>query len=151
MAIVVILAFLAAPNLKAVWSKIQEVRCTANMEGIARGLDSYLLDHQNVWPQGPPPEAGAVWEDFWLAALKPYGISATTWRCPGADTRFSPDTPRIHYTPTLFPPTPGIARRWVKHPWLMERGEGHGQGPLIYFQNSGVKSFDKVLAELGAR
>lgn len=151
MVIMTILTFLAAPNMKGVLGKIQEVRCTANMRNIGNSLGSYLLDNQNVWPQGPPPQAGTAWENFWLAVLQPYGISESTWRCPGVDLRSSPDGPRIHYMPTMFPAVPGSATKWSTHPWLMERGAGHGQGPLIYFQIDGVKSFDKVLAECGAR
>lgn len=151
MAIMVILTFLAAPNLKGAWRKFQEARCTANMRGITTGLHEYLADNQNLWPQGPPPQSGTAWEHFWLAVLQPYGIGESSWRCPGVDLRANPDGPRVHYMPTMFPAVPGIATKWTTHPWLMERGEGHGQGALICFPDGSVKPFDKVLAEVGAR
>ena len=53
--------------------------------------------------------------------------------------------------PTAFGPTPGLATRWATHPWLIERADSHGQGPLICFPDGSVKPFNKVLAEQGVR
>jgi prepilin-type N-terminal cleavage/methylation domain-containing protein len=154
LAVLVVLAMLMvlfAPNLKDYQRRAAEVRCMANMRNITIGLHGYLQDHQNVWPQGPPPDAGTAWENFWLGTLQPYGISEKTWQCPGIPTRGAPGAPRVHYAPTMFPPVPGIAQRWATHPWLIERGEGHGRGALICFPDGSIKSFDKVLAEQGVR
>ncbi len=150
-AIIAILVLLAIPNFGNYLRKAQEARCMANMRNITVALRGYLQDHGNVWPQGPSPEAGVAWENFWLGVLRPYGITEKTWQCPTIVARSGPDTPRVHYTPTLFPPRPGVADRWPTHPWLIERGEGHGNGALICFPDGSIKSFDKVLAELGAR
>lgn len=149
--IIAILVAIAAPNLSDYLRKAQEVRCMANMRSITFGLRAYLQDHGNVWPQGPSPEAGRAWEDYWLGILRPYGITDKTWQCPSTLVSEEQDAPLVHYTPTLFPPVPGIAERWSAHPWLIERGEGHGHGALICFPDGSIKSFDKVLAELGAR
>jgi len=149
--IVAILVTLTVPNFDAFRRKAQEVRCMANMRNITVGLRAYLQDHGNVWPQGPPPDAGAAWENFWLGVLRPYGITDKAWQCPAIVARSEPDTPRVHYVPTLFPAVPGIADRWATHPWLIERGEGHGHGALICFPDGSIKPFDKVLAELGVR
>ena len=151
MAILGILILVAVPEFKGMVGNFHEVRCAANMRNIAVGLRSYLQDHGNVWPQGPPPSAGKAWENFWLATLEPYGITAKTWQCPGVSLRRVEDAPRVHYSPTLFPAVPGIADRWATQPWLIERGQGHGQGALICFPDGSIKSFDKVLAELGVR
>ncbi len=149
--IVAILVALTVPNFGNYVRKAQEVRCITNMRNIAVAMRGYLQDHGNVWPQGPPPNAGVAWENFWLDVLKPYGITDKTWQCPAIAAHSGQENPRVHYTPTLFPPTPGIADRWATHPWLIERGEGHGHGTLICFPDGSVKSFDKVLAELGVR
>jgi len=148
--IVAILVALAVPNFGNYLRKAQEVRCTANMRNITVALRGYLQDNGNVWPQGPSPESGAAWEDFWLGVLQPYGITGKTWQCPAILARSGTDAPRVHYTPTMFPPVPGIADRWATHPWLIERGEGHGRGVLICFPDGSIKSFDKVLAEEGS-
>ncbi len=61
------------------------------------------------------------------------------------------DRPKVHYTPTMFNATPGIATRWATQPWLIERSSVHAQGALICFPDGAIKSFDKVLAEQGVR
>lgn len=149
MAIAAILLVLALPNVDSFLRKAQEVRCMANMRSITVGLGGYLQDHGNVWPQGPAPTAGAVWESYWLTVLQPYGIVEKTWLCPTILARLGPEAAQVHYAPTMFPPTPGIANRWATQPWLIERGPGHGQGALICFPDGSIKSFDKVLAEQG--
>ena len=132
-----------------------QVRCMGNMRSITIALHGYLQDNKNVWPQGPAPETKGPWEEFWLAVLKPYGISERTWRCPTIGSlAASSDVPkgtRIHYMPTMFGPTPGLAMRWATHPWLIERADSHGQGPLICFPDGSIKPFNKVLAEQGMR
>lgn len=153
MAVLTILTALAWPNFAAYRRQMTAVVCMGNMKNITTGLHGYLQDHGNVWPQGPAPNAGAAWEDFWLGALQPYGIGPKTWQCPGVATGSDPEAPRLHYTPTMFPPLVGIATspKMTRQPWLIERGPGHGQGALICFQDGSIKSFDKVLAELGVR
>jgi type II secretory pathway pseudopilin PulG len=145
------LVLLAAPNVGKFLRNAQEARCMANMRNITIALRAYMQDHGNVWPQGPPPDAGTAWENFWLGVLVPYGITDKTWQCPAIEGRPGQNAPRVHYTPTMFPPVPGIADRWATHPWLIESGEGHGHGALICFPDGSIKPFDKLLAEQGLR
>ena len=158
LSIVTIILTLMTPTMGQWIVKAQEVRCTSNLRSLHVALGSYLLDHGNVWPQGPLPEAGATWSKFWVETLQPYGISIRTWQCPSMravvkanedDSKFGAGS--IHYTPTMFDATPGIARRWPTQPWMIERANAHGQGPLILFTDGSVKSFNKVLAEQGIR
>jgi hypothetical protein len=134
-----------------------EAKCIANMRAICLGLHAHLEEHKNVWPQGPHPTKTKEWEDFWLKVLAPYGVTPATWTCPSFDSQLAAATvpreerPKIYYTPTLFGPTPGIATRWSTQPWLIERGNAHGQGALICFPDGSIKSFNKVLAEMGVR
>ena len=129
----------------------------ANMRSIHLGLSTYLNDNQDVWPQGPPPTADAAWSEFWIRTLQPQGIEAKTWQCPTiaglirtkGDSPF--DAASIHYMPTMFVPTRGIARRWPTQPWLVERMDAHGNGALLCFTDGSIKSFNKVLAEQGLR
>lgn len=152
LAIIAILVALVLPNFSTYLRYAQGARCMSNMRSIATALHAYLQDNEDIWPQGPAPDAGPAWESFWQQTLLPYGISAQTWQCPGirVDENES-GVARVHYTPTMFPPVRGIARKWPTHPWLIERGEGHGHGALICFSDGTVKPFDKVLAELGVR
>jgi type II secretory pathway pseudopilin PulG len=155
--ILTILSLLFVPNLAGYLRRAGEVRCSANMRAINIGLRGYLQDHKSVWPQGPSPLEEKAWEQFWLTSLAPYGISARDWRCPTINGAFAqagtPDAkrPKVHYIPTLFSAEPDIANRWPTQPWLIERSDAHGSGPLICFPDGSVKSANRVLAEIGAR
>ncbi len=156
--IVVFVAALVLPNYGQWLARAQEARCISNLRSLHVGLGSYLNDNQDVWPQGPPPEADAEWSRFWITTLEPYGVTLRTWQCPTIlgmiragenDGQFGPES--IHYIPTMFDPTPGVARRWPTQPWLVERADAHGNGALLLFTDGSIKSFFKVLAEQGMR
>ena len=152
-----ILLLIFLPNMQGYMQRAGEARCMANMRAITVALHCYLQDHGNVWPQGPSPENRQPWEQFWLSTLKPYDINERTWQCPtirsspGFRATSASDRPRVHYTPTMFNATPGIATRWATHPWLIERSSVHPHGALICFPDGSIKPFDKVLAEQGVR
>lgn len=160
LAVVILLAILATlfvPNFQDYLRRAGEVRCSANMRAITIGMRGYLQDHQSVWPQGPSPVNEKHWESFWLSTLSPYGIGPRDWRCPTINSAFVragvPDEqrPQVHYIPTMFSAEPDIANRWATQPWLIERSDAHGQGPLICFPDGSVKSARRVIAELGGR
>jgi hypothetical protein len=122
------------------------------MRAIHVALANYLQDHQDIWPQGPYPREKLAWETFWLTTLRPYDISESTWQCPSLQRLLGDeDGYRLHYAPSMFDPSPGIARRWSTQPWLIERFGIHGQGPLICFPDGSIKSMARVLAEQGVR
>ena len=156
-AIVTILAAMAVPHFREMLARTGEATCAANMRTITVGLRGYLQDNENTWPQGPSLNEEAAWETFWLAALKPYGISEKTWQCPTFNSALAAsgtpaeDRPKVHYVPTMFSAEPGIADRWSTQPWLIERASEHKHGPHICFPDGSVKSFNKVLTELGVR
>lgn len=157
MLILLIIITLVVPNFGTWVAKAQEARCMANMRSIHLGLSTYLNDHDDIWPQGPPPDTDAAWSEFWIRTLEPQGITASTWRCPTiagllrTQDNAPFDAASIHYIPTMFDATPGIARRWPTQPWLIERMDAHGNGALICFTDGSIKSFHKVLAEQGLR
>jgi len=150
--IVAILITLLVPNFGRITASAQEVVCASRMRSIRLALDSYLQDHELVWPQGPIPQDPG-WAAFWLATLAPYDIKPRTWQCPviRSWTRLDDDPEmQVHYVPTMFDATPNIAHRWATQPWLIEIADAHGKGPLIAFPDGSVKSYSKVLAEQGA-
>jgi type II secretory pathway pseudopilin PulG len=149
MAVMAILALLFTPNMSDYLRRDGEVRCRAYMRSITIALRGYLADNANVWPQGPSQADEEPWEQFWVGALKAQGISASTWQCPTIRASSHGSENLIHYAPTSFPAVPGVANRWSTHPWLIERGNAHGKGPLICFPDGSTKPFDKVKAELG--
>jgi type II secretory pathway pseudopilin PulG len=155
--LVAILAVVFFPNARDFLLRAGEAGCIANMRSITVALHSYLHDHQNVWPQGPSLNDEAAWEAFWLQPLKPYGITDKTWQCPSFNSDLAAkgvpleERPKVHYVPTMFTAEPGIATRWATQPWLIERASVHKNGPHICFPDGSVKSFHKVLAEMGVR
>lgn len=156
-AIIAILAVIVFPNIGKMIERAGEAGCLANMRSITLALRGYLQDHQNVWPQGPSLNEEKAWEKFWLATLKPYGITEKTWQCPSFNTALNTrgvpadERPKIHYLPTMFNAEPGNADRWSTQPWLIERTSMHKDGPHICFPDGTVKSFNKVLGEMGVR
>jgi len=151
-AILAILAALSIGNYDRIVASAQQAICASHMRSIHTALNLYLQDHKDVWPQAPEIAREKQWEKFWLDTLAPYGIREKTWQCPtirsltraGGD-----DATRIHYAPSTFDATPGIARRWPTQPWLIERANVHGQGPIICFPDGSLKPLNKVLAEQG--
>lgn len=158
MAVIVIIGILAAlliPSFQEMKDRAGQAGCIANMRNITVALHGYLQDHENVWPQGPAPNDGARWETFWLESLQPYQINANTWQCPTLKSQLArveeKDRPHVHYVPTTFGPKPNAANLYATHPWITERSSVHGQGALICFPDGSVKSFNKVLAEMGVQ
>lgn len=152
-----VLAAIAIPEYPKWLAKASQAKCTANMRSLHVGLGHYLNDHGDVWPQGPAPEAGAAWAEFWIRTLESVDVPAQTWECP-AIRRIMGNPPRnkitsdsIHYSPTMFDNQPGTARRWPTQPWLVERADAHGNGALLCFTDGSIKPFSKVMAEQGYR
>jgi type II secretory pathway pseudopilin PulG len=155
LAIIAILAVLAVPNFGRIIAAAQEALCASKMRSIRLAIDSYLQDNSQIWPQGPRADQPG-WAPFWLDTLRPYGITESTWQCPAIrqmtrDQKLPPSLPVLHYVPTMFDATRGIAYRWPTQPWLIEAANAHGKGALICFPDGSVKPMDKVLAEQGIR
>ncbi len=156
-AIIAVLAAMAIPEYPKWMAKASQAKCMANMRAIHVGLGSYLNDHSDIWPQGPAPQEGAPWAEFWIRTLEPLGVPQTTWECPAIRRMLGnpPSLPitdtSIHYVPTMFDNLPGTARRWPGQPWLVERADAHGNGALLCFTDGSIKPFSKILAEHGIR
>lgn len=155
--IILIIAALVVPNFDGWLGRAEQAKCMANMRSVQLGLNGYLNDNNQVWPQGPAPTESDAWAQFWVRTLEPYGVAAATWRCP-AITRLMGKPggnevtgASVHYTPTMFDAQRGSAHRWPTQPWLVERADVHGQGALISFPDGSIKPFNKVLAEQGMR
>jgi len=150
--LVLILVAFVVPNYRPLIERAQGVICKSHMRTIRLAMDHYLNDHGEVWPQAPSPEELRAWSDFWIAALAPYGVTPATWQCPtirGMLRDANDEGPILHYTPAMFDPTPGVARRWSTQPWLVEIANAHGQGALVCFPDGSIKSFNQILSEQG--
>lgn len=154
--IIMLLVSVVIPNYGRWMTTAAQARCMANLRSLHVGVGSYLNDNQNIWPQGPSPDAKGEWSAFWLHTLKPFGITSKTWECPSITAMMKESKNQqfheasIHYVPTMFDALPGTAYKWPTQPWFVERANAHGNGALIAFTDGSIKPFNKVLAEQGA-
>ena len=134
----------------AVSHSIGERRCEANLAILHEALTRYLDDNDGIWPQGPPPDEPG-WAEFWITALKPYGVDEANWTCPtSAALEMSHRSRlRLHYVPTLFDDKPWTAMRWRNQPWLIERIDAHSRGPLICFPDGSIRDYETVRQATG--
>lgn len=150
--IVLILAMLLTGVLSRLPGVADRARCTQNLKNLYIGLNAYLED-KGHWPQQPAMtvEQQTEYENFWIASLKPYGISEDVWKCPGV-TRLGKiqsngTSPRVHYSPTMFDARPTTPRKWPNMPWVVEIGNIHGHGPLIILPDGSVHDYEIFVAE----
>lgn len=173
LAIITILAILIV-LLSGVLTKLpgaaDRVRCTQNLKNIHVALSAYL-DEKGHWPKEPSmsskdPEKQTAEqlhaqdarerkevEDFWLDALKSYGISEAIWQCPGitrlGKLQVNGYVSRLHYQITPFDDKRGTPYRWPKQPWVVEIGNAHGRGPLLILPDGSVHDWDPYVESFG--
>jgi len=130
---------------RAISGAVHQWQCTQNLAAIHLALNRYLEDHDGVWPQGPAPNE-SDWEEFWLTTLGPYGIEKSQWVCPSPSIAktVGRSAQHLHYIPTMFDAEPWIALRWTNQPWIIERINTHGRGPLICFPDGSIVDYATV-------
>ncbi|MEZ0390178.1 MAG: type II secretion system protein [Verrucomicrobium sp.] len=126
--------------------------CISNLRILHVGLNTYMQDHEMVWPQVPEggyEDENKEWK-WWNDTLKDYGVATTHWVCPSDDTQRGlgeddPDakgeTYKGSYTVTLFDDGPNTAFRW-NQPWAIERGGYHKkfEGPNMLMPDGTIMS-----------
>jgi len=141
-----ILAALIFPVFGTVRAKVELVRCTGQMRSIHASLASYLIDHDNVWPQPGVLTSTPAEDAFWLSTLKPFGAGDLKgWLCP-TTLRTLRESGRkaesLHYLPSLFDAKPGTAFKWSNMPWLIEATDAHEKdGHLASYPDGSIRPF----------
>lgn len=153
---VALIALLASVGLAFNWSKIrnkiERAGCESNLKTLYAGFSNYLSDY-GEWPQMPENEnfdsgdgEEGFWE-FWITTMKhkDYGISDSHWICPtDRRERAANQKPEERekfegsYMPTPFDAGPDTPRRW-RQPWFLERGDFHGDGPLMMMPDGAIQ------------
>lgn len=124
----------------------------ANMRGIHTAISAYIQD-RGSWPQEPEniQENREAVEDWWLAEMKPYGLSLDAWQCPSVKrlitSKREDGRPKLHYTPSMFDSHPSTPYRWSTQPWLIEIGNMHGRGAFICFPDGSIRPMDDIVGE----
>jgi len=145
LAIVGVLVLLAFPAIKGIRERMTVATCTSHMKRIHSALDTYIKDNQH-WPQMPEEFFGAEdeepeWE-WWYNELQSYGITKDHWLCPIEKRALdeNPERPEFHgsYIPTNFDRRLMTPFRW-NQPWLLERGDFHGDGNRMVMPNGAIQ------------
>lgn len=146
-AILGILASLLLHNLTPFLQRASKVRCMANLRSLHTAFSGYLNDHP-YWPQMPEEVYASEhgYDEWWIETMLPYTQTDRVWQCPvlrRADQSLPKNGLRkIHYIPTHFDANPISPRRWNTQPWLIERGNAHGNGALIIFPDGSIREAD---------
>jgi prepilin-type N-terminal cleavage/methylation domain-containing protein len=148
--IIAILVTMLMPVFGSLKGKAELQSCVGNLKGLYTAASSYVQD-QGHWPQIETKDVQR--KDYaraWREAFRPYGIGPINWVCPTVQRQLrNPDIvkdsdARIDYLATPFDAGPRTPYKWPTHPWFMERGDVHGDGQLIIFTNSEVRTLKEV-------
>jgi type II secretory pathway pseudopilin PulG len=148
--IVFILVTMLFPVVRGVQGKAERQNCVSNLRSLYSAASAHVQD-QGDWPQ---VEAKNVHQPgyalAWRQALAPYGIAPLNWICPSVQRELhnpdyaKPTSARIDYLATPFGPGKLTPYKWPTHPWFVERGDVHGDGQLVIFANSEVRSLKEI-------
>jgi len=149
MAISALFMTLAFPMFGYFREKAGFAGCVSHLRIIHVGLNTYMIDHEMVWPQVPDYISGEEVMEYkwWDRTLKDYGVASKHWVCPSDNSISEEEKAELKdgevygsYMPTLFDSIPNTAFRW-KQPWVIERGAFHGdkRGPNLLMPDGSVQ------------
>lgn len=144
MGIVGSLLLLSVPTYKKVQEKMKKVVCISRMKRIYQAMDDYVKE-KGHWPQSPAEE-NAMSEDeewqWWILTMRDYGVSEEHWLCPVEEDEMKKNPGKaksvISYIPGEFDRRQMTPYRW-NQPWLMERGNFHGEGNHMLMPDGSVR------------
>lgn len=150
------LASLSIPMYGYMRERARDASCIGNLRILQLGAATYMLDHDNIWPQMPGNLAFTEREEpmwkWWHDEFKDYGVSKRHWICPSEVASTAQEhsiTEEFYgsYIPTAFEATPNIAFYWTSQPWFIERGEMHGRnhGANIAMPDGSVRQAPSML------
>jgi len=135
-AIIVVLAFLLAPNFTTLLNRAQAPICSARLVNLWTVFSSNLQDG-SPWPQVPTniPIGSSQEQQWWLAyGSNKMGLSSKDWNCPTIARMLSSSSNSalvahpISYLPMLFDANPGTPMQCLNMPWFTEIANVHGHG-----------------------
>ncbi len=148
--IIGILATMLLPAFRMLLGRAERQNCVSNLKSLYTAASSYVQD-QGHWPQIETKDIQRPrYALAWIAAFKPYGIAEENWLCPTVQRQLrnpdirKPDNARVDYLATPFDSGPRTPFKWPTHPWFVERGDVHGDGQMVIFTNSEVKSLKDI-------
>lgn len=152
MVIIAILSILIFEGAQQMREHTDGIICMGNLRSLHVALNIYVQD-QKHWPQVIDSKDTDAMAEWWINALKNYGMTNASWHCPSyerqylADKNNPPDKPRIAYIPTHFDAKPSTPFLSPQMPWAIEVGDFHGKGNLILFPDGSVQDFHTIYKE----
>jgi type II secretory pathway pseudopilin PulG len=150
--VIFILAAMLVPAFHALQGRADRQNCVGNLKGLYAAASSYVQD-QGHWPQIATKDIQRPdYARSWIAAFRPYGIAEINWLCPTVQRQLrnpdvlKPPNVRVDYLATPFDDGPRTPFKWPTHPWFVERGDVHGDGQMVIFGNSEVKSLKEIFS-----
>ena len=156
-AIIGILLTLSAPELGTLRERAEKVVCMGHLRSLHCALGAYVNDNEQ-WPQLPTDSTGAEVElsraqenQFWLDALRDYGVTEKDWKCPtmtrllGTDSSAADsDGFQLHYDAADFDGSPTTPRKWPGQPWVWEKADVHHGGTLMIRADGAVQTLQSA-------
>ncbi|NNE91823.1 MAG: prepilin-type N-terminal cleavage/methylation domain-containing protein [Verrucomicrobiales bacterium] len=141
MGILAVLAALIVPSYHHFKRQAEKATCLSHMKSVHAGLGNHWQD-KGYWPQMPAEMLEAdesKFFEFWIKSLEPYGVSQANWLCPTdkIDPEKWEENKTGSYIPCAFDARHATPHRW-NQPWLMERGNNHGQGAHIAMPDGSI-------------
>ena len=132
-------------------ARAERTGCESHLKTLYSGFSTYLTDN-GEWPQMPDhkfesdsgPGEENYWE-WWITTLKEYNIVEKEWMCPTdlrernvGEKQSERDKFEGSYVPTHFESGTDAPFRW-RQPWLLERGDFHGEGALMIMPDGSIE------------
>lgn len=155
-AVLGILVTLTFPLIEPMRARAERVVCMGNLRSLHVSMSAYLNDHKR-WPQCPPDASDLEYDNFWIAAMKPYGVTEKGWLCPSIarkmkfqrlEQREKEQVSRVHYMPSDFDEKPITPHEFPTQPWFMEIGGPHGNGNLLIQGGGNLRELMDIIKEL---
>jgi prepilin-type N-terminal cleavage/methylation domain-containing protein len=150
-AIICVLCFLSFSVYGKIIRRAENAKCVGRMKNIHVALANYVGTNL-TWPQLPPSMEEADEEQhwkYWAETMEPYGVPEREWLCPTDDRQRKADYAKEgkkrdkyegSYVPTNFEQGADIPYKW-RQPWLIERGDFHGNGMNAIFPDGSIFPF----------
>jgi len=149
--VISILATMVFASYVSLREKARRAACVNNLLNLHVSMDSYLTDHDGLWPQIPSGNLGDPnYAIAWVNVLRPYKLAEINWICPSVQAALGVNYvkyPRLDYLPTPFGTQTREAYQHGTQPWFVERADIHGDGNLLIFANGNVKTIYQAFSD----
>lgn len=157
MTVIVIILILATMSLQAyslLRARAERANCVTNLRSLYTAANSYLIDHDSIWPQVSPTLMHTpAYALAWINTLAPYQLGRVNWICPttqrimGNPDFMNDDNARVDYIGSPFTTQPTVAYKWSTQPWFSEIGDAHGDGNMMVLTNGQTISLNEFIRE----